>query len=74
MELIMMKEHAIGEITHIHMDTETKKRLCQFGIYEGAWIRMERKGRKGKPCTLLVCGNFLMMRYEDAKRIEVEMP
>lgn len=72
MNLTELTEGRSGSILHIHMDAKAKQRLCHVGIYEGALLYMERKGRKGHPCTILVCGNFMMLRYEDALCIEVE--
>lgn len=72
MNLTQLREQTKGIIIDIHMENRSKKRLRHVGIYEGAYVRMERIGKKGHPCTLFVCGNFLMLRYEDAQRIEVE--
>ncbi len=72
MNITQLKEQTSGVILDIHMDDQAKQHLAHVGLYEGAHIRMERSGKMGHPCTLLVCGNFLMLRFEDAMRIEVE--
>lgn len=73
MNLTEVNERETACINHIHMGTQAKQRLCHIGIYEGAHIKVERKKGKGKAILLLVRGNFMMMRCQDAQRIEVEV-
>lgn len=68
---VAMKESCI--ITKLNLDERAKLRLQHVGVYEGVQLKVERKGRKGKPLTLFVCGNFLMMRYADCENIEVSV-
>lgn len=60
-------------IIRMNLDQRAKRRLQHVGVYEGVQLKVERKGRKGKPLTLFVCGNFLMMRYADCEKLEVSV-
>lgn len=60
-------------ITEITLDRTSEKRMISIGIYKGACISIERKSTYGKVMLLYVCGNFIMLRFQDAERIEVEL-
>lgn len=72
MKLTKTKTGVHYQIKEIHMDKQAQKKLLALGIYPGAQVMVERIGRKRNPMTILVCGNFLMVRNQDAQRIEVE--
>lgn len=73
MKLNEVQHGQICKIIKMNMKQTEIKRLLHVGIYTGGTIRMEQQGRKKKPSLLYVCGNFLMLRYEDCIRIEVEV-
>lgn len=72
MNVTEAKRNIVYEVVQLHLDEQAKKRLLYLGIYPGAELTVERTSRKERPLTLLVCGNFLMLRYQDCERIEVK--
>lgn len=73
MKLHEVKHAQTCKIIKMDMRQEAIKRLLHVGVYVGCTIRMEQQGRRHKPSLLYVCGNLLMLRYEDCMRIEVEV-
>lgn len=73
MNLTEIQEGVLCEIVHIQLDQKAKQRLMYVGIYEGAKLCVERKSRKGKPMSIFVLGNMMMLRYQDCERIEVSI-
>lgn len=73
MNVMQVKQGQQCTIKKIEASKEDKRRLLSRGIYEGAILKLEKKGRKQQPSLLFVCGNFLMLREKDLKNIEVEV-
>lgn len=71
MKLSEGKKKKEYQILTIDLPKDAKKRLSHVGIYEGAKLRIEKQGGRGRPTLLLVCGNFLMMRSVDVAKIDV---
>lgn len=72
MRLHEAKEHTSLRIVKLHLSADKNKRLMQMGFHEGANIVIECKSTRNKPGLYLVCGNRMMLRHEDAKKVEVE--
>lgn len=73
MKLTMFQDGDKIQITSMDMDQDVKQRLLYLGLYQGAIIRLEKAGKKGKPFLLLVCDNLLMLRAEQICQIEGEL-
>lgn len=69
---MMMKEEE-ATILCLHMDKYQKKRLFYMGIYAGAKIRFLGAAPLHDPFLFEVRGARIILRREDAKRIEVSM-
>lgn len=71
MKLTELKAGMKGKILRIDLNERSCERLLMLGIYEGADFSIERNQRRNGMIVLLVYGNFLMLRYQDAMKIEV---
>lgn len=43
-----------------------------MGMHVGALLEVERQSMQKKPGLYLISGNWIMLRYDDAKYVEVE--
>lgn len=73
MKLTEAKLKKYYRIMNMDFDRTSEKRMICIGMYPGANIRIERKSEAKQVMLLFVCGNFIMLRYQEAKRIEVEL-
>lgn len=71
MKLTELSEGRKGRIIRIHLNQQDCERLLAMGIFEGACIYVERNSIRNGLLVLLVYGNFLMIRHQDAANIEV---
>lgn len=60
-------------ITNLDFDRISEKRLICMGMYPGVCISVERKNQSKAVMLVYVCGNLIMLRYQDAQGIEVEL-
>lgn len=71
MKLTEAKSGKYYRILHLRLDHTKVKRLLSMGLYEGACVMIERKNVHNKVLLVYVCGNFIMLRFQDAENIEV---
>ncbi len=74
--VIKMKltEAEIGKyyrILRVNLEHSKTKRLLSMGLYEGVCFTIERKNVHNRVLLVYVSGNFMMLRYQDAEKIEV---
>ncbi|WP_233513085.1 FeoA family protein [Absiella sp. AM29-15] len=67
-----MREQQLCEVIRVHMEEADTKRLFYLGIYEGAIIRLIQKAPLQDPYLFYVQGTHLILRKQDAQRIEVK--
>ena len=67
-----MREQQPCVVLCIHMEKQDAKRLFYLGIYEGAILRLIQKAPLHDPYLFYVQGTHLILRKQDAKRIEVK--
>lgn len=72
MRLDQAKEHKPLRILNIKLSNDKRQRLMHMGMHEGALLEVERQSVRKKPGLYLICGNWIMLRYDDAKYVEVE--
>ncbi len=68
MRLDKAKEHKPLRIINIHLSADKRKRLMHMGMHVGALLEVERQSMRKKPGLYL----WIMLRYDDAKYVEVE--
>ena len=72
MRLDKAKEHKPLRIINIHLSADKRKRLMHMGMHVGALLEVERQSMRKNPGLYLISGNWIMLRYDDAKYVEVE--
>lgn len=71
MKLTELKPQEKAIIERLDLSEEYQRRLLHLGVYKGAVIRMERMAPLGDPLEYFVCGNLIILRSDDAQKIEI---
>lgn len=67
-----MKEQQQAEVIAVHLKESDVKRLFYLGIYEGVILKLIQKAPLQDPYVFYVQGTHLILRKQDAKKIEVK--
>lgn len=68
-----LKKGEIARIIHIDVEPFLKKRLFFMGVHEGERIRYIMSSPFYDPLLFMAAGNWLLLRKDIAKQIEVEV-
>lgn len=73
MKADQLKKGEIGVIKYMDVETFLKKRLFFMGMYEGGSIQYIMSSPFYDPLLFMAAGNWLLLRKDVAKKIEVEV-
>ncbi len=69
--LSQLKEGHTGQVSHLTLSGEMRRRLQDLGVIEGTPIRCLQKSAFGDPTAYLIRGAAIALRQSDAQHILV---